>query len=727
MRQALTFQPVMAPWAVLLLAVALGAGVYLYYRREEELPARRRAVLAALRAVGLAVLVFVLAGPTLSRDETVRRSRPLTILVDTSKSMSVEDSGPDANRARIDAARDALERVGPDLAAKYDVRLYRFAAAADFLSSSPSDVARDDVGRDARALAADGTATALGDALLQAAPRAAPGAILVLSDGASNAGQTERRAADALAKRGVSIFSVPFGRAGRPNVAVKRVLGPRLLLCDEPSAFFAEVASTGASSPVPVALKENGRTVATADAAPAATSLVRLNFKPASEGDITYTIEAAALPAEENLADNAVTRTVRVAREKLKVLYVESEPRWEYRFIKNAVLRDERIDPKLLLLSGDKELAAAPYAITAFPHARADLFKFDCIVIGDVSDQIFLPGDLDNMRAFVSEGGGGVLFISGANYDPARYSTGPLADLCPADSIGAAAVSADGYAISLTDAGATSPPLALSAGDQKAFWKTLPKILWLARVRPRPGAAVLAESLPDKLPVIIEQPFGRGRTMLIATDELWRWRSLGGDKYLYRLWAQLVRYIGARRLSAGSSAGELVLSADEYPLGGTVSGTAYLENGFGMPFDDASAEGFVEDSSGRRVNVTFSRQADAPGLYRTEFPCGAPGKYALNVRGLAGFASAPFVVAGRTVEDLSTEANPAALEGIAAATGGRVLAPGRILDILTLFPPEMPPETRTRVTPLWASYWILVPLAVLLSAEWYLRKRWGLM
>ena len=714
-----SFVPMFAPWAIFLAAVVFTAAAWYHYRGESDaLPPRRRGVLLALRLGGLGLLVLILAGPTLAVRRTHRLVRPLAVVVDTSLSMSRRDCGQDGKQSRIDAARIAAAASLPRLGAEYALSVYGAASACSRLAGPGGALLPESI-------EAGGDRTALGDCILEAAPRKPQAAVLVLSDGASNAGTPLSAAARALSARGAQVFAVPFGRPSGPNIAVRRVLGPRVLLRGEPAAFFVEISATGGVRlPVKVELKDGDAVAATA--AWNGPDLLRLDFKPARDGDITYTIEAEGDPAEEVTADNRAERTVRVAKEKLKVLYVEDLPRWEYRFIKNAILRDDRIEPKLLLISGDRGLTESPYHIAAFPHVRAEIFKFDCIVIGDVAPDYFLPVDLENLRAFASEGGGGVLFVAGPNHNPSGYTTGTLSELCPADFAGVAETPVDGFAIGLTGAGSVSPALTLSTGDQQAVYASLPKIFWLAGVKPRAAATVLAKAAPGGAPVIVEQAFGRGRSVLVATDELWRWRSRGGDRYLYRLWVQLARYLGARRLSGGG-AGELALSADEYARGDEVSATAYLENGLGMPVDDATAEGFIEDAGGRRVAVTFSADAGAPGLYRAQVPAGAPGKYALCVRGPEGLVSAPFVVSDKTRETPQADADVAALEALAAGTAGKVLSPDRILDILEYYPPEASVETRFSAAPLWASYWIVVPLAAFFSAEWYLRKRWGLM
>lgn len=728
MMAGLHLEPLVAPWAILLVALALAAAGFAYYLRwDEGLPARRRKVLLALRGAGMALALLILVGPSTSTSEILSRGRALSVLIDTSGSMAEADSGPDGATARLDAARAALLQDLDSLAENYDLKMYSFDRHPAFLVGAGAS--NDEIRGVLAKLEAAGDATALAEAIAAAAPRTAPSALLVLSDGASNAGGDQAAVAADLAGRGVTVFAAPFGKAGRPNVSVKRVLGANLLLRGEPSAFFAEVAfSTAVTGPAKVVLKRLGKVVARGEAWPGrGASLVRLDFTPTEDGDLTYTIEAEPLVGEENTADNIVERTVRVAGEKLKVLYVEGEARWEYRFLKNAILRDDRLAPKLLLRFADSEIAAAEHNISRFPPTRAELFSFDVVVIGDVQREFFLPQDMANLRAFVSEGGGGLLFVVGERANPAQYRGTLLGQLAPADVKGRAALADDGARLTLTDAGRANPALSLSAGDQAEFWKGLPEIFWLLDVKPRAGATVLAETVGGARPVIIDQRFGRGRTMLIATDELWRWRRNVGDKYIYRLWAQLVRYLGARRLGSGMAAGGLTLSRAKARLGEKMQATAYLENGLGMPHDAETAEGFVEGPQGRRAQLVFTKAAEGKSLFRAAFPTAAEGAYTLYVEGPTGFLSAPFTVKDEPLETLSREAEIDALRGIATATGGKLLSAEALKDLVEHFPPATDVTTRTRTSPLWPSYWLLAAMAGAFCLEWYLRKRWDLM
>lgn len=726
MNTGLQFQPLSPPWAVLFVAVALAGAVYLYYLRwDQGISRRRRVVLSVLRMAAVACIIFALAGPVRTGRRERRSEAGLAVLVDVSASMAVEDAGEGGARERLEAARAALLEAMPDLVGRYDLKVYSFDASARFLGSPSS---RSQARRMLEDVAPEGKASALGEALVQAAPPSPGSAVLILSDGASNRGLAVAAAARELAARGVEVYAVAFGTAGALNVKLECVMGPRLLLRGEPSAFFAQVSATGpVTGPVRVVLEAGGETLASVEADPARGSrLVRLNFTPKGSGSQTFTVRAQPLPAESNSADNSIERTVEVVAEKLKVLFVEERPRWEYRFLKNAVLRDDRLDTKFLLVTGEGELADAPYHVGAFPATRRALFDFDVVVIGDVPVRFFLPRDLENLRAFVSEGGGGLLMVGGEFHNPGGYSGTVLGELAPVELEGRPLRAPEGMRLTLSDAGSANPALSLSAGDQREFWKGLPAIKWLLDVKARPAATVLAVTVDGAEPVILEQRFGRGTVVFMATDELWRWRRFVGDRYLYRLWVQLVRYLGAKRLGAGGASGELTVASQSHAEGEMVEATAYLENALAMPLEEPAVAGFLEGRAPGRTAVAFSRAPEGGGLYRARFPAGAPGRYTLVVAGPQGVLSADFSVTDTPVEAFALGPDVAALAGLAAATGGRLLRPDEIGRLDEWHPPKYGTRVETRTRVLWSSWLLLLPLASALALEWVLRKRWGL-
>ena len=86
-----------------------------------------------------------------------------------------------------------------------------------------------------------------------------------------------------------------------------------------------------------------------------------LSFIPQQSGGLVNDGKRAVspLPGEATEKNNKANRTVKIIDEKIRVLYVEGKPRWEYRYLRAVLQRDHRMNVKFLLTEGDPDLAKA--------------------------------------------------------------------------------------------------------------------------------------------------------------------------------------------------------------------------------------------------------------------------------------------------------------------------------------------------------------------------------
>ncbi len=153
---------------------------------------------------------------------------------------------------------------------------------------------------------------------------------------------------------------------------------------------------------------------------------------PKTTGERTFIIEVDKLPRELQTDNNRIERVVTVRKEKLRVLFVDSEPRYEFRYLKNYLERDETIDLNVVLLSSDPNYSEQDRsAIPTFPAAKDDLFAYDVVIFGDADISYMSQSQLQNMVEFVTEKGGGVLFVAGDLFNPLAYHGTPLELLLP--------------------------------------------------------------------------------------------------------------------------------------------------------------------------------------------------------------------------------------------------------------------------------------------------------
>ena len=199
----------------------------------------------------------------------------------------------------------------------------------------------------------------------------------------------------------------------------------------------------------------------------------------------------ASVPSREDETvkdNNSASQRLRVIDSKIKVLSIEQEPRWEFRFVQSVLLRDRRIDPKFLLFQSDPKLAmgtGSPY-LEKFPP-KADLLGYDLVIIGDVDVKSFTPEQMDTLSEFVSKFGGAIIFIAGQQYDPVSYENTPLAKLLPVEVEAPSAfqrgVTNHPTTLALTGLGRTNPMLKLSPEEQQnaEIWRNFPPIQWRER------------------------------------------------------------------------------------------------------------------------------------------------------------------------------------------------------------------------------------------------------
>src|SRR5262249_53547500 len=114
-----------------------------------------------------------------------------------------------------------------------------------------------------------------------------------------------------------------------------------------------------------------------------ANQLEELTFVPAkTSGILNLEIGVSPLAGEATEDNNRLTRNVRIIDEKIKVLFVEGRPRWEYRYLRGVLMRDHRMSVKFLMTEGDADLAkASDQYIAKLPEDEAATFQYDMVIL----------------------------------------------------------------------------------------------------------------------------------------------------------------------------------------------------------------------------------------------------------------------------------------------------------------------------------------------------------
>ncbi len=243
---------------------------------------------------------------------------------------------------------------------------------------------------------------------------------------------------------------------------------------------------------------------------------------------------------------------------RIRVLYVEGYPRWEYRSLVRCLLRNPGLEVHCFLQSAEadfpQETSKGVEPLAAFPTTQKELSAYDVILVGDVDLSTLSAREdthdtLSALRDFVSDGGGGLGFIAGPRHDPFGYASTPLAEVLPVLTEKASDKEAPSAETRprLTEVGKKHPLTQIDAAANERLWNDdLPGLVWHAAVKgAKPQATVLAVwPVGERLdPLLAVATYGEGRALFLGTDETWRWRKLDADKSFYAFWRHAIDYL----------------------------------------------------------------------------------------------------------------------------------------------------------------------------------------
>jgi len=455
-------------------------------------------------------------------------------------------------------------------------------------------------------------------------------------------------------------------------------------------------------------------------------------------------VRLTPLPGEATTENNVLRRNLRVLDDKIRVLYIEGSPRWEYRYIRAVLKRDPRIDVKFINTEGDKELArASAEHLGRFPESETRAFQYDLVILGDVRAGTFTPTQLELMERLVRQRGGSMIALAGRKHLPTEYVDMPLAAMLPVrfdpepwDEV------SDSLHPVLTAEGKRSTVMSLEDSDSRtqSLWSNLRPLNEIPPVTgAKPGAQVLAE-LSDSsqpMPLIAWHRYGAGKVMFIGTDQLWRLRARAGDKYHLKFWGQAIQFLTLSRLLGENRLVQLQTGRERYALGEPVEVYATATNDIYEPLADPTFAVRVTDvDGGVEQSLTLKAVPGMTGLYHGFHAPRRAGRYRVtvdedaSVDGLAlpsmssrtARAGAPldvqFEVLGATSEQVQTAMQRGLLVQMAELTGGQYL-PLCDLSLLPKLVPEVTSTTTfTREFELW-NHWLFALIFVgLVAVEW---------
>lgn len=726
MMAALHF-PVTA-WTWLLAGLVwLGAArlAWLHWQRRDR--NHRVALMEGLRLLVMLMLGFTLLQPEwiLKQDQT--ETPVVAVLKDATRSMETRDVAMPSGyvtRAEWLSLQEQRDALAP-LSAQARVLQYRL------------DHGNPDAPHPGTDLAASLEEILSGGGRLKA--------VLVLGDGDWTTGESPMGVGLQYRGRRIPVYSVAIGsESGVPDVEILTVAHPAYGLMGEQVAFPVVLANHMKEGiELPLRMYVDGTLVETRPLRLASDSEGTETFywSPSSVGEHEIRFEVPVLPGEAVPENNRHELKIDVRSEQLKVLVVDSLPRWEYRYLRNALERDPGVEMHAVLLHPSLGPGGGRHYLREFPREAEQVAGYDVVFLGDVGigEGGLSMEDAQHLRALVEFQAGGLVLLPGRRGEHLSWTQGPLADLVPVI-FDAARPEGMGLRnegnLALTTLGGRHFLTRLEDGDTEAnrfTWERLPGFSWNCAVdKGRPGAQVLAVHSTirndwGRLPLLVTRPFGAGQTLFLGTDSAWRWRLGVEDRYHYRFWSQVVRWMAHRRHLAEADGARLVYSPENPELGDEISLQLMLPAA-SAGGGDGTVFSTLKEPDGTLSRLAFRKVEGGWGVYESSWKSRQTGDHVLSLDPKVTGAdwSTSLNVRDPGAEKVGRPARPDVLRDLSQLTGGRsggISSLNEMIEAISLLPEPQAIEQRVR---LWASPWWGACLLSLLALYWILRKWAGL-
>ncbi len=774
-------------WPAVILTLGAAGLLIWAYRRSPRIGTAERIGFVA-KLLGVLTLALCLIEPLWSGRRAESGANLFLVIADNSAGMNVQDPGADRSRAAM--LREALDVTKADwlaaLADTFQFRQYIF----DSRLRRTSDFSE---------LTFEGTASAIGNALQTVAERYRDrpiAGVLLLTDG---------NATDAIESRWAPgsgmppVYPVLIGTDRAPrDLSLSSVSVSQTAFEDAPVIVQADVEAAGFDGRrVAIDLTDGSGALVERQQWNVGGSnerqAFRFRLRPDRAGVLFYRVrvaevaegESAAGPesaSEATLANNARTVVVDRGEGPYRILYVSGRPNWEYKFLQRAVSEDEQVqmvglirvarrepkydwrgrtgeqsNPLYRGFDNQDQEQTEPYdqpvlvrlntrdgaeLQEGFPKTPELLFGYHAVILDDVEAAFFAHDQMDLLRRFVTERGGGLLMLGGKDsFRQGNYDRTPIGSLLPVylDRVPEGATSS-AIRMTLTREGWLEPWARLrdNEPDEQERLAKMTDFRVLNRVvSTKAGARTLATIGGDEeetLPALIVQRMGNGRSAALTVGDIWRWglQDAEAREDMDKFWRQTLRWLVAdvpERISL-QVADEVDPAADAKPLQVRVRGEDF------RPMDDVSVAIEVDQPQDQTLHLTATPAAGESGLFESTYVPRLSGGYlaravVTDANGAEiGHAEAGWATDLEAREFRSIKVNRPLMEQIARRTGGRVVELDELPDFARDLPNRKVPITTVWVRPLWDLPGILPAIFLLallcLLVEWALRRWKGI-
>lgn len=741
------FQWMPEGWVLLLILGGVLMSLLLIYRTTIQRRGVRKGWLPGVLRLGFVLLLLtLLARPTLLLPTVVARQQLLAVLIDNSASMSLVEQGVSRGEMVTRLLSPGSSFAG-QLEDKFLLRWLAFDTSPEPMESPET-------------LRWQGEQTNISSALeaVSAETRNLPlGGVVLITDGADNSFRSNTRALEELKSRDVPIHTIGVGALEHQrDVEILQVsMAPFLMPATVTSArvIFRHDGFGGSRGKLNVS--EDGKLVKSVEVhfpRDSDSLTVDLNLLSGTPGVKVFEFKLQPLEGEEIVENNARQTLIEVRDSRPRILYVEGRPRWEYKFIRQALAEDSSLRLETLLRTAlnkfyrqgiEEETTLA----AGFPSRREDLFQYYGLILGSVESAFFSFAQLEMIRDFVARRGGGFLMLGGSSsFSAGGYQNTPIEDVLPvwlsaaehSDQRDSSAYRNQEVRLRLTPFGLQHASLQL-APDEKAneeAWQKMPLLSDWNRMREvKPGATVLAQIETDSAektpaaPLLASHRYGKGLSMALLTGSSWRWQMLQNhqDQSHETFWRQTLRWL----VSAAKDPVSVETDRRIYSRNEPVRLRSEVNQPDFTPVNNARVEAIIHAPSAEQISLTLQWESKEEGVYRGEWTPAEDGIYRVEVTAHSpekkhGTAATYFLTSTGHQEFFNSGQKQQYLQRLSQETGGRyypISEAHRLPEEITIR------ESSSSVVTshdLWDMPINFMVLLALLFGEWIWRKKEGL-
>lgn len=778
-------------WVTLLLGVILVAASYYAWQRDGRL-VRGYVTGFSLRAIGVILLLLCLLDPHWTGERPAKGANIVAIVADNSRGMQLKDIGKTESRGQL--LKQTLSGIDAawltDLGESFQARPYRF----DRDLRRVSDFASLD-------FTGDRSNLALSLKQLKERFDGLPLAgIILFTDGiATDSAELDNLNLESLPP----VYPVVVGQtAPLPDLSIERIELRQTAFDDAPISLKAIVSSSALPAQnvsvkvTPIEMRgslpfskddsDGPQPQSFRTKASGSNHTLVFDWRPIRTGIQFYKLSTSetSIEPEATLINNERIAMVDGGQKSFRILYVTGRPNWEYKFLNRALYNDPQLqmtglirvarrEPKFEFKGRSGESSNPLYRgfgkdeeetenydqpvlirvntrdenelRDGFPKTAQELFEYDALIIDDLEADFFSFNQQTLIRRFVSERGGGLLALGGADaLDHGGYEETPIAATLPVylDQTFKRA-SSENLSWNLTREGWVEPWTRVRPveTDERARLNSMPPFQVLNTIpKIKPGARVLAEVenlLGDRYPSLVAHNFGAGKVACVAVGDLWRWGMRGENEQadLARLWRQIARWL------VTDIPRMVEIEAKESPEGVEITVEARDEDFKPLEIGqarvtikrvDLSTEDLANHVGFTEVDLYADPVSDSPGRFNTTFSSQDEGAYIANVEVLGpngeviGMAETGWVNEPLANEFRALSPDKALLQRIADKTGGSVLEWDALSKISETISKQQTPITEIWSYPLWHNGWLFLGALCCFLAEWGLRRKKGL-